>query len=218
MLLAEKLIKLVVREEGLQHPFQEDKEKALVEALVLEHVEHVEGALPDRVRTHHCPQLVCKIQRETGRFNMFNIAKHIFSDYSFPSFFFFNLFPETVKLFGRCLHFILLLVLMLSNIASTVNMSQRLLRNTTLQNQTNKKPHIPLPPHAVPIQKKKNDAAHCSKEISVTLFFLKTSGDGYHGSRRPSSDDRRHNPTFIPPSALDKPRIMHHYHRWRTTR
>ena len=40
----------------------------------------------------------------------------------------------------------------------------------------------------------------------------------YHGGRRPSSDDSFHSPTVIPPSALDKPSIMKHYHRRRMTR
>ena len=38
----------------------------------------------------------------------------------------------------------------------------------------------------------------------------------YHGGRRPSSDDSLHSPFVIPPSALDKPSIMKHYHRRRT--
>ena len=38
----------------------------------------------------------------------------------------------------------------------------------------------------------------------------------YHGGRRPSSDDSLHNPTVIPPSALDKLSIMKRYHRRRT--
>ena len=38
----------------------------------------------------------------------------------------------------------------------------------------------------------------------------------YHGGRRPSSDDSFHSPTVIPPAALDKLRIMKHYHRRRT--
>ena len=38
----------------------------------------------------------------------------------------------------------------------------------------------------------------------------------YHGGRRPSSDDSVHSPTVIPPSALEKPRIMKRYHRLRT--
>ena len=37
----------------------------------------------------------------------------------------------------------------------------------------------------------------------------------YHGGRRPS-DDSFHSPAVIPPSALDKPSIMKHYHRRRT--
>ena len=40
----------------------------------------------------------------------------------------------------------------------------------------------------------------------------------YHGGRRPSSDDSFHSSTGIPPSALDKPSIMKHYHRRRTCR
>ena len=40
----------------------------------------------------------------------------------------------------------------------------------------------------------------------------------YHGGRRPSSDDSFHSPPVILPSALDKPRIMKHYHRWWVTR
>ena len=40
----------------------------------------------------------------------------------------------------------------------------------------------------------------------------------YHGGQRPSSDDSLHNPTVIPPSALDKPSIMKRYHRRQTTR
>ena len=40
----------------------------------------------------------------------------------------------------------------------------------------------------------------------------------YHGGRRPSSEDSFHSPTVIPPSALDKPSIMKHYHRRQTTR
>ena len=39
---------------------------------------------------------------------------------------------------------------------------------------------------------------------------------GYHGGRRPSSDDSFHSPTVIPPSAFDKPSIMKCYHRPRT--
>ena len=35
----------------------------------------------------------------------------------------------------------------------------------------------------------------------------------YHGGRRPSSGNSFHSPTVIPPSALDKPSIMQHYHR-----
>ena len=40
----------------------------------------------------------------------------------------------------------------------------------------------------------------------------------YHGGRRTSSDDSFHSPTIIPPSALDKPSSMKHYHHRRTTR
>ena len=38
----------------------------------------------------------------------------------------------------------------------------------------------------------------------------------YHGGRQPSSHDSFHSPTVIPPLALEKPRIMKHYHRRRT--
>ena len=37
--------------------------------------------------------------------------------------------------------------------------------------------------------------------------------DRYHGGRPPSSDDSFDSPTVIPPSALDKPRIMKRYYR-----
>ena len=38
----------------------------------------------------------------------------------------------------------------------------------------------------------------------------------YHVGRRPACDDSFHSPTVIPPSALDKPSVMKHYHRRRT--
>ena len=38
----------------------------------------------------------------------------------------------------------------------------------------------------------------------------------HHGGRWSSSDHSPHSPTVIPPSALDKPRIMKRYHRRRT--
>ena len=50
-----------------------------------------------------------------------------------------------------------------------------------------------------------------------TPFFVETRG-WYHGGPRPSSDNSFHGPTVIPPSALDKPRIMKRYKHWRTTR
>ena len=39
----------------------------------------------------------------------------------------------------------------------------------------------------------------------------------YHGDQRPSCDDSYHSQTVIPPSTLNKPSIMKHYHRRRMT-
>ena len=57
----------------------------------------------------------------------------------------------------------------------------------------------------------------CYKTVrnrKLTTHFLIRGG--YHGGRRPSSDDSFHSPSVIPPSALDKPSTMKRYHRRRT--
>ena len=80
MLLAEEVVELVVGEEGFQHPLQEDEEEALVEALVLEHVEDVHRPLPDGLRAQHRPHLVCHRHKVNGTKSM-SICIHAFTPY-----------------------------------------------------------------------------------------------------------------------------------------
>lgn len=67
MLFAEEGAELVLGEESFQHPFQEDKEEAFVEALVLEHVEDTVRAQPDGVCAHHGPHLIWRSRERTYR-------------------------------------------------------------------------------------------------------------------------------------------------------
>ena len=56
-----------------------------------------------------------------------------------------------------------------------------------------------------------------SRASKPMLLFTVHSGHTwgrYHGDWQPSIDDSFHNPTVIPPSALDKPSIKKRYHRY----
>ena len=59
-------------------------------------------------------------------------------------------------------------------------------------------------------------SAALEADANEAVLYREMTRARYHGGRRLSSDDSFHNPTVIPPSALDKPTIMMRYHRRRT--